>query len=560
MLYPNQHEIAPERDLVSMSSSMDHRTTNKDDDDDEIRLNKLGYIQELKRIFGVYTNCCLTSSMVSVILGIIPLYPFELRSGGPVVMFWSWVIIGFLSSALVLSLAEISSAFPTMGALYYYAYRLGKEDWGPFASWMTGWCNLLGQIAGLSSGSYSGAMITCDIIYMLSGLRMSKIGIMGLNFVILVIAGIVNSYSEHLLTSMSYVSAFWQLAGVLLIVIWMLAVTPKLNSASFVFLDDGFNNNTGFTSVPLVVLIGSLAASTTFTGYDTAAHIAEETLVSHVSTPYAMVFAVVHAFFLGLVLIVGMNFCIQDISSLLPSLTDDFALQGHEAYTILWQQTVGDNVTILFLFIVLIAIEFSNCANLTSAARMVYSFSRDGALPWSEVWYNVDPYFGSPVRAIWLSIFLAFLIAVPGCWNDEILGALFSLTATGLYSSYIIPVFLRVTISKDTFEAAEFSLGELSIPIGWFSIIWGLFMIAVLSLPSTYPVTFQDMNYSPFALLLVLIYALISWFASAKYWFKGALSYSGVTDSSEQSHDLATRHGLARGSFTDEERTVLVRQ
>jgi amino acid transporter len=57
----------------------------------------------------------------------------------------------------------------------------------------------------------------------------------------------------------------------------MLCASTTLQSPRFVFLEDGFNNETGFTSIPLVVLIGSLAAATTFTGYDTAAHISEET-------------------------------------------------------------------------------------------------------------------------------------------------------------------------------------------------------------------------------------------------------------------------------------------
>ena len=50
--------------------------------DDEKRLLKLGYVQELKRIFGSFTNFGLTSSMISILLGIIPLYTFELESGG----------------------------------------------------------------------------------------------------------------------------------------------------------------------------------------------------------------------------------------------------------------------------------------------------------------------------------------------------------------------------------------------------------------------------------------------------------------------------------------------
>ena len=88
--------------------------------------------------------------------------------------------------------------------------------------------------------------------------------------------------------------------------------------------------------------------------------------------------------------ITGMNLCITDLSSLTSAGTDDDAAANTQsAYTLLWQQTVGKDFTLVFLGITLFAIECSNCANLTSLARMIYSFSRDGALPFSKVWYKV---------------------------------------------------------------------------------------------------------------------------------------------------------------------------
>ena len=228
-----------------------------------------------------------------------------------------------------------------------------------------------------------------------------------------------------------------------------------------------------------------------------------------------------------------MNYCITDYDSILPNINDDLAAEGHEAYTLLWIQTVGKEVAVFFLFVTLIAIEFSNCANLTSAARMVYSFSRDGALPYSEVWYHVDPNIGSPARSIWFSIFVAFVLCLPGLWNSEALAALFSLTATGLYVSYMIPIILRVTVAKDTFKPAEFNLGEYSVPMGWFSILWGLFMLFILFLPPTYPITVNSFNYSPVVLGLVVIYALSLWFCSAKDWFKGAKVVTSIDERSE---------------------------
>ena len=44
------------------------------------------------------------------------------------------------------SMAEICSAYPTSGALYFWSAKLAGPRWAPVASWVTGWFNLLGQV------------------------------------------------------------------------------------------------------------------------------------------------------------------------------------------------------------------------------------------------------------------------------------------------------------------------------------------------------------------------------------------------------------------------------
>jgi len=151
---------------------------------------------------------------------------------------------------------------------------------------------------------------------------------------------------------------------------------------------------------------------------------------------------------------------------------------------------------------------------------MIYSFSRDGALPMSKTWYHISPEFGGPVRAIWLSLLIAFLLGVPGLINSAVLPALFSLTATGLYVSYIIPVVLRITIARKSFVQAEFNLGSWSVVVGAVGAMWGLFMTIVLCLPEEYPITVENLNYSPICLGAILLYAQVSWNLSAYKWYR----------------------------------------
>ena len=119
---------------------------------------------------------------------------------------------------------------------------------------------------------------------------------------------------------------------------------------------------------------------------------------------------------------------------------------------------------------------------------------------------------------------------MPGLFNSSVLSALFSLTATGLYSSYIIPILLRITVARTSFVPAEWNLGRHSLAVQTVAFLWGLLMIIVLCLPSVYPVEISNLNYSPLALGAILIYALASWHLGAKRWFRGAAPSTLVID------------------------------
>lgn len=62
-------------------------------------------------------------------------------------MTWGWMVASFFTMIVALSMAEICSAYPTSGGLYYWAAALGNKRYGTMASWFAGWFNLLGQIA-----------------------------------------------------------------------------------------------------------------------------------------------------------------------------------------------------------------------------------------------------------------------------------------------------------------------------------------------------------------------------------------------------------------------------
>ncbi|CAN0871441.1 Amino-acid permease BAT1 homolog [Linum grandiflorum] len=109
-----------------------------DGDEDDSRLNQLGYKQELRRSLSALSSFATTFNIVSVITGITTLYEMGLNFGGPVTMVYGWPVVGCMTLLVGLSMAEICSAYPTSGGLYFWSAKLCGNNWGPFAAWLTG--------------------------------------------------------------------------------------------------------------------------------------------------------------------------------------------------------------------------------------------------------------------------------------------------------------------------------------------------------------------------------------------------------------------------------------
>jgi amino acid transporter len=157
-------------------------------------------------------------------------------------------------------------------------------------------------------------------------------------------------------------------------------------------------------------------------------------------------------------------------------------------------------------------------ASVTANSRMIYAFSRDGALPFSHVWHTVSPRTRTPVAAVWLAAGGALLLGLPYLINVTAYAAVTSIAVIGLYIAYVIPTLLRLR-KGDAFERGPWHLGRWSRVIGVIAVVWVLFITVLFMLPQLSPVTWENFNYAPVAVLVVLGFAAIWWAASARHWF-----------------------------------------
>lgn len=472
-------------------------------------LEERGIMQETKRHFGSLVTFGISSSICSVIVGIIPLYGQSIKSGGPGVMIWGFIIVGLFALTHACCLAEMASTYPTAGTLFDWSFLVGGPEWGPFLSWMTAWLNMLGQVASIGAAIYAASLEVVSLATLLGPVDVlsNQPVIFGVFTSLLLFAGVSNIFTEQVLTRVSVLGVVTHLFGCIFIMVFVLAFAPSLQSGSFVFTD--YENMTGIDSTFSVYLIGTLSAATTYTGYDAAASIAEETVHSQ-NSPRAIVLAVATTILLGSALIITLNFSIQDVSALVSA--DD----GANVFNMLVLQTVGSSSAVAFHFVLFLAMQCAACANMTSVSRLIYSFSREGALPFSSFWGTMNTDYNSPIRAVILATLLTWLLGVVG-WQGDIFPVFFSLSTVAYYASYFLPVISRVTIGwYKNYECGEFTLGCLSRPMCIVSSCFCCFIVVVLCLP----LTANNVNYAGPGLLAAILYAIISWVVYARYWYK----------------------------------------
>ncbi|SDD70946.1 amino acid permease [Actinokineospora iranica] len=481
-----------------------------DEDDDETRLHRLGYAQELRRSMSGFNNFAVSFTIISILSGCLTLYGFGMRTGGPVAMIWGWPLVGFFVVLVGLGMAEVCSSYPTAGGLYYWAAKLAPRN-GPAWSWFTGWFNLIGQIAVTAGVDFGAALFLNAFLDLQFGFAATPAHTITLLAVILAAHGLLNTFGVRVVAVLNSVSVWWHLAGVLVIVGVLIVVPDNHQDASFVFGE--FVNNTGWASPVYVFLLGLLLAQYTLTGYDASAHMTEETRGAAVAGPRGIVNSILVSLAAGWVLLIGLTFAIQDYDGAVGSATGVPPAQ-------VFIDAAGVTIGKLLLLICVGAQLFCGMAAVTGNSRMIYAFARDGAIPGSGFWHRINKRTRTPTNSVWLAAVGAFLLAVPYLWSATAYTAVTSIAVVGLYTAYVIPVYLRVRKGAD-FERGPWHLGRWGRAIGIVATGWVVFIFVLFMLPQVYPVTWETFNYAPVAFLVVLGGAGLWWAVSARKWFTG---------------------------------------
>ncbi|MFG3300252.1 amino acid permease [Micromonospora chersina] len=493
-------------------------------DDDARRLAELGYKQELHRKWSGFSNFAISFSIISILAGCFTTFGQAWNNGGPVAISWGWPLISLFILIIGFCMAELVSAYPTAGGIYWWAATMGR----PVHGWFTGWLNLIGLVAVTASVDYGCAtFLNLTLSALFDGWAGTAHQTFGLFVVILALHGLINIYGHHVIDVLQNVSVWWHVAGAAAVVLILVLVPDDHQSFKFVFTER-FNNSGfgdgdtgGLTFWFYVLPLGFLLTQYTITGFDACAHVSEETRGASKAAAQGLWRSIFYSAVGGWILLLAFLFAATDVD----------AINSAGGFS----GAIFESALTPFFFKAVIIIStigqfFCGMSCVTSMSRMAYAFSRDRAVPGWRLWSRVDRN-GTPVNAIIAATLAGLVLTLPALYQKAGVPVAFyavvSVAVIGLYLSFLIPIFLRLRMG-DRFVPGPWTLGGRYKLLGWIAVIeiaiisvYFVLPIVPAGVPGNAEFSWSAVNYAPLAIGGVLLGVAIWWYVSARKWFTG---------------------------------------
>jgi amino acid transporter len=514
-------------------------------------LHRLGYAQELFRSMGGFSNFAISFSIISILTGAVILYDYGLAWAGTAAVLIGWPLVTVFVLLIAASMAEIASAYPTAGGLYYWASKMKNKNWG----WWTAWFNLIGQFAIVAGINFAAAAflnatifttllsnfgITYDnttVIFavgdtpILTG-QLLTMGVIMLVQLVLNIAGI------NLVAILNQVSVWWHIGFVAAIVILVFAFGKPDESGLTLFaiqpqdVAGSWNNNLGFInlqygpaiSYPIVLafFFSLLQANWTYTGYDASAHVAEETVGARIGSAWGIFLSVAVSAVVGFIFLLALTTHLPNLSTLFPAELNDTTLPASSQYYFgggvavisILEYNAGQLGDILAAGIA-IAMWFCGLSSIAAAGRMLFAFARDDGVPGSGWLKKVSHRYRTPANSLigitvvaWVFSVLAGIVG-----GGTAIVIVTAISTIFLYAAYGIAIFCGVTTTAWLKERV-WSLGRWSKPIAWLAIFWVVVLMILFSWPTSGNISFPFM-------IGTVIFLVVYYFGWARRNFKG---------------------------------------
>ena len=523
-------------------------------------LHKMGYAQQLFREMGGFSNFAISFSIISILTGAILLFGYGLQFAGPIINTFGWPLVSFFTLCIAASMAELASAYPTAGGLYFWAHRLGGIKW----AWVTAWFNMLGQIMITAGIDFAAAIYIAGACNRLFGTAIDTTNTMTMIVVMMVIMVpqvLINVFGIKLTARLSDFSVYWHIGGVLIMALLLTFFGKHTQPFSFLFqgvttVEPASIANTfvagtlpPFNSlmmkipgmmglyagggIVLAFVLGLLQAQWTYTGYDASAHVAEETVMARLNSAWGVFLSVAVSFVVGYIMLLILTLHIPggDIAKTVD------AANGPAVLYIVYENF--DRIFFGHIIAIIIGVAMWLCglSSITSMSRMWFAFARDDGMPGYRLIKQIHPTLRTPVWSIVITCTLAVLLTV---WS-ALYTVVVAVSTTALYVAYGLPIYLnlRNKLRKQgeftTPKTAPWSLKNWGVLINVLALAWIVFITVLFSIPPN--------ELAGWSIILMAVFMLIYWQVDAKRRFKGPTASDEAALRKIETDMAAAAHG-----------------
>jgi amino acid transporter len=445
-------------------------TAGQTDSADSADLAQFGYKQELKRSLGLGSSFAVAFSYISPSTGIFTLFALGLTTLGGVFI-WTWPVVALGQFIIALNFAEVSSHYPVAGSVFQWTKYLANRSY----SWFTGWIYLF---AGIITVSAVVATLPLALIPALNGLGWHSLNAASLGtqeviaLITLAVITVLNIYGVRLVAIINNTGVVFEILGMFVFALVLLAFHNH----------QGIHVVTNSGGVPVTTstfLAAMFMSLFVIYGFDTASTLAEETRDPRRAAPKAVLYAVIGAFVIGGVFLLGTLVAIPAKLGVKGAMAANGGLGLGPAQII--DANFSSAFATIYLLVVSAAIFVCCLSILAATIRLCFGMSRDNTLPFSKPLAKVSPSLHTPV---WTCITLAVLAAVPFLKYAGV--PIIAIAATGMiYLSYFLGniVILRARARGWPKTSAPFRLGRWGMLVNILGLVYGGAMLINIAWP-----------------------------------------------------------------------------
>ncbi|KAF2768363.1 amino acid transporter [Teratosphaeria nubilosa] len=477
---------------------------------------RMGKKQELRREFqflsiwgyAVILGCSWEFALVDGVL--------SLPNGGTAGTVWIFLVACFGMFFVTVSMAEMASMAPTAGGQYHWCSEFAPRSMQRFLSYCVGFLCVLGWQTSLVAASYAAAQQLQAIIVISDETYVSHTWHTALlTWGVLFVAIFANTIAFRKLPLIEGIIMFLHIFGFFAFVVVLWVMAPRSDTSVLATFEDN-----GWGSTGLACLVGINAAVGDIIGADSSVHLSEELREASWVLPRSMIATAGMNYALGFVMIVTLVFCLGDYDDAISSPTG-------QPYVYMVQNATGSKAATIVLTLVMFLL-LTACAvnNVTTSSRQLWSFARDGGLPFSRWLSRVRPGWDIPVNAVFVSACITVILTCIVIGSSTAYAVLLTLVISGLLSSYIICISCALwkRLAKQPFPPSRFSLGKAGNIINIVALAFLILAWLFQFFPSAPNPTAESMNWCVLIYGAVIIFFSIYYVARARHRYEGPVA------------------------------------